>query len=115
MQILTCALKRGVPMSPGTGESPNTGPDLLRRGGSHIDDLWIAGAPLWWPGKSVRYTVPSIRDGGPMHIPRIRQTSLAPALAARDRQLSGHWRLALLASVGLWAVIATAIGAVVGN
>jgi hypothetical protein len=55
-----------------------------------------------------------------MHIPRIRQTSLAPASLApaagvEDRPLSGHWRLALLASIGLWAVIATAIGAVVGN
>jgi hypothetical protein len=50
-----------------------------------------------------------------MHIPRIRQTSLAPESAARDRRLSGHWRFALLVSVGLWAVIATAIGAVVGS
>jgi hypothetical protein len=51
-----------------------------------------------------------------MHIPRIRQTSLAPArLGPREQRMSGHWRLALLASVGLWAVIATAIGAVVGS
>ncbi len=55
-----------------------------------------------------------------MQIPRIRQSALAPAslapeFAAHDRRLSGRWRLALLASIGLWAVIATAIGAVVGN
>jgi hypothetical protein len=48
-----------------------------------------------------------------MQIPLIRQSSLVPVLAARDPRPSGHWRIALLASLALWGAIAALVGVAV--
>jgi hypothetical protein len=47
-----------------------------------------------------------------MHIPRIRQTAwVAPLIAGHETTpVSGRWRVALAASVGLWLLIGSAIG-----
>jgi hypothetical protein len=47
-----------------------------------------------------------------MHIPRIRQAALVPPLTGTGEivPVSGRWRVALAASVGLWLLIGSAIG-----
>lgn len=51
-----------------------------------------------------------------MQIPRIRQTAWeAPLIAGRETlPVSGGWRLALIASVGLWFLIGSALGILLG-
>ena len=51
-----------------------------------------------------------------MQIPRIRQTAWeAPLIAGREAwPVTGGWRVALAASVGLWLLIGAALGILLG-